>query len=74
MKEESKRVADAITDYKRMGLISMFVSVFFYIGTLLPKYAEVPEQVGILSLASLIFLLLAFSTCWRITALKKKCR
>jgi hypothetical protein len=72
MEEQQKMILDKIMDYRRIGMLCLFISTFLYSGTLIPKYAEVQWKLGILSVSSFIFLIFSFFLYWRTSKLKGK--
>lgn len=72
MEEQQKMILDKIIDYRRIGMLCLFISTFLYSGTLIPKYAEAQWKLGILSISSFIFLIFSFFLYWRTSKLKEK--
>ncbi|QAA22863.1 hypothetical protein C0674_09640 [Sporolactobacillus terrae] len=72
VEEEQKTILNKIVDYKRVGMLCLFLSAFLYVGTFIPPYHAIEWKLEVLSGVSLLFLISSFICCWRSTKLKEK--
>lgn len=72
MNDQQRVIADKLLDCRRTGFLCLYLSAFLYVGTLLPKFSDVPEKQVMLSLFSLMFLLVSLVFYWRTAKLREK--
>ncbi|MFC7393262.1 YrhC family protein [Scopulibacillus cellulosilyticus] len=69
---ELKNLKHKAIDYQRFSFIFMFLSVFLYIGTLIPFQGKTAAKSEILTFGCLGIMIIALLFFWRMKAAKKK--
>ncbi|MFT8318320.1 MAG: YrhC family protein [Sporolactobacillus sp.] len=72
MNDQQKVIADKLSDCRRTGFLCLYLGAFLQVGTLLPKFSDLPEKQMMLSLSSLLFLLMSLFFYWRTAKLREK--
>jgi hypothetical protein len=72
MGDQGKHLDERIADCRRTGMLCLFISLFMYIGTVIPDMLVEPWKIEVLMITSFSFLLASVFFYWRTTKLKEE--
>jgi hypothetical protein len=72
MNMEMKDLQDKITDFSRFGMVLLAVSVFLFIGTLIPSEDKAVLQTNLMMISTIFFLGIAFFFFRKVASYKKQ--
>ncbi|MFD2618228.1 YrhC family protein [Terrilactibacillus laevilacticus] len=72
MNIERRNLELKVLDYQRLSFIFTFLSAFLYSGTVIPFEGKTEGKVEILMVSSLVGIILALFTYWRMRVAKNK--
>lgn len=67
-----KAIQDKVTDFNRFGMVLLAVSVFMFIGVLIPSEGKEMQQTSVMMIATILFLAASFFSFKKATSYKKQ--
>ncbi|MBM7660736.1 putative permease [Bacillus mesophilus] len=72
MNSNVKAIQDKVTDFNRFGMVLLAVSVFMFIGVLIPSEGKEMQQTSVMMIATILFLAASFFSFKKATSYKKQ--